>query len=385
MRFGSDRKAVFLNGEAGSERTALVTNEDKLRRLYVETDASGVAFCAKPVPTPIYNLPHGDYTLSDRPVDEWVPWVVADYERHVAMQAAVGDDSVPIAKLTTCTHIYAAAFGSPIEHFEGQETNPCAVPFIKTAAEADKLEQPRVESSPTLSRVIELGQKVRDRLGPDAYLGPPAMLTGFDTACLIWDKTELYCAMMDDEGRQSVKRLAAKCAGLFKEYLTILRREFPRMSPLHCPGVWCPPELGPWMSNDECGAVSTEMFEAFMLPEMVDLAETFGGIGMHCCADAEHQFASFRKIPNFYSFNRVAARQGYSPLLDHLAGPGSPVHVLAWIGQEDVRTLLSLAPEGTRFIFQQFCDEADEARAWYDQMHALRPEMGRKTAGLDQP
>jgi hypothetical protein len=342
-----------------------VTNADKLRRLYTDTDRSGVAFCAKPVPTRLYELPHGDFTLSDRPVDEWVDWVVGDYDRHAAMQAEAGDDSVPIAKLTTGTHIYAAAFGSPIETFEGQETNPCSLPFIKTAAEADKIKQPRVEDSPTLSRVIELGQKVRDRIGPNAYLGPSDMQTGFDTACLIWDKTELYCAMMDDEERHAVKRLADKCAGLFKAYLTILRHEFPRMSPLHCPGIWCPPELGPWMSNDECGAISTATFEEFLLPEMVDLAETFGGIGMHCCADAEHQFASFKKIPNFYGFNRVAAKLGYRPLLDTLAGPGSPCHCLTWIGDDETRYLIAHAPEGTRFIIQHFCETTEDAKEWY--------------------
>ena len=205
-----------------------MNREDKLRRLYVDNRTSGVAFCARAVPIRLRDLPHGDCTLSDRPVDEWVDWVVSNYERHVAMREAVGDDSIPTAKLSTGTHIYAAAFGSPVERFEGQDTNPCALPFIKTAAEADKLKQPRVESSPTLARVIELGQKVRDRLGPDAYLGPCDMQTGFDTACLVWDKTELYCAMMDETDRHAVKRLAAKCAGLFKEFLTLLRQEFPR-------------------------------------------------------------------------------------------------------------------------------------------------------------
>jgi len=34
------------------------------------------------------------------------------------------------------------------------------------------------------------------------------------------------------------------------------------------------------------------------------LSETFGSFGMHCCADAEHQFESFKKIPNFYVARR---------------------------------------------------------------------------------
>lgn len=80
--------------------------------------------------------------------------------------------------------------------------------------------------------------------------------------------------------------------------------------------AWAPPEMGPWLSNDECGAFSTVMFEELCLPEFVDLAETFGGLGMHCCAGAEHQFESFRKIPGFYTFNRVAAQRGYASLAD---------------------------------------------------------------------
>jgi hypothetical protein len=344
-------------------------NEEKLRALYTNTDESGVAFCVCPSYTPIYELPHGDYTLSDRPVDEWVSWVVKKYEDQVAHIEAVGSDDVPVAKLGTGTHIYAAAFGSPVKTFE--DDNPCALPFLKTAEEADRIEIPDISASPTLARVFELGHKVREKLGPDAYLGPCDMQTGFDTACLIWDKTELYCAMMIDEEREAVKRLADKCAVLFKNMLTELRREFPNMSPLHCPGTWCPPELGPWLSNDECGAVSKEVFEEYMLPEIVDLAETFGSIGMHCCADAEHQFESFTKIPSFYGFNRVQAQKGWLPILDHLAGPGSPTHVIDWISDEDIESLLEQAPEGTRFIFQRTIDDVDEARAWLDRMRAL--------------
>ena len=152
-----------------------------------------------------------------------------------------------------------------------------------------------------------------------------------------------------------------------------LRREFPNMSPLHCPGTWCPPDLGPWMSNDECGAVNTTMFDQFLLPEMIDLAETFGGIGMHCCAAAEHQFASFNKIPNLYGLNRVQATQGYFPILDHFAGPGSPTHVLAWIDDETIAALLEQAPAGTRFIVQNTLDDVDEAKAWLDKMRSLPP------------
>jgi hypothetical protein len=105
---------------------------------------------------------------------------------------------------------------------------------------------------------------------------------------------------------------------------------------------------------------------------MIDLSETFGSLGMHCCADAEHQFESFKKIPNFYGFNRVAASQGYSTLLGHFAGPDAPVHVLAWISEEDIEHLVTHAPEGTRFIFNAKGVTIEEAKVWLEKMQSLQ-------------
>ncbi len=144
------------------------------------------------------------------------------------------------------------------------------------------------------------------------------------------------------------------------------------MSPCHCPGHWVPPELGPWVSNDEVGIMSAEMFEEFCLPELNDLADTFGGLAMHCCADAEHQFSGFRKIRNFYGFNRVEARRGYLPLLEHFVGPGSPVHCLAWVADDVIEQLVTRAPAGTRFIFVKMGGDDDEATLWLERKRMLR-------------
>jgi hypothetical protein len=134
----------------------------------------------------------------------------------------------------------------------------------------------------------------------------------------------------------SVKTLSAKCASFFKNFISEFRKEFSNAVQCHCPDVWSPPQMGPWLSNDECGAFNVQMFEEFCLPELIDLSETFGGLGMHCCAEAEHQFDSFKKIPNFYAFNRVAGRLGYSTILDYFNDETSPVHGLAWLEDEDI-------------------------------------------------
>ena len=335
-----------------------------LENIYRKGPFQGHAFVCTATGTPAWEMPFGNFTLSEKPIDHWVPIFVKNYRRAEAMHQATGDDGIPCAKLSTGTHLYAAAFGCDVHVYDD---NPaCALPMVATAEQADRLQIPDVWKAPNLSRVFELGDALRKELGDDAFFGPPDMQTGFDTAALIWQKENLLIAMMDEQEKPAVKRLVDKCAQLFKTFLFELRKEFRNLSPCHCPGTWTPPEMGPWMSNDECGIMSTPMFEEFCLPEMVDLAETFGGMGMHCCANAEHQFESFKKIPNLYGFNRVAAGHGYQPLLEHFNSPDAPVHVLAWLDEQQIVSLIEDSNPETRYIFNFMGDSVDEAREWID-------------------
>jgi len=351
---------------------AMRSNETFLRNIYEQGPLQGHGFCCQPAyDPPPCELGNGDYTTSALPVDRWVPTAVANYRKQLDMLEAMEHDGVPSAKLTTGTHIYAAAFGCDVHATD--EDPPFALPVAHNAAEAERLAEPDIWQSPSLARVFELAERLQAELGRDAYLSPPDVQSGFDTACLVWNKEDLYCAMLMEDERDAVKRLVDKCARLLKTFLGELRREFPQMHPGHCPGTWVPPDMGIWLSNDECGAIGNETFEEFCLPELVDLADTFDGFGMHCCADAEHQFELFKRIPGFYAFNRVAARHGYQPILDHFGGPGNPVHVLAWVDPQETERLIREAPQGTRFIFEATGLELDEAKAWYAKMRELSP------------
>ena len=252
------------------------------------------------------------------------------------------------------------------------DSNPCALPLVHSTEEADRLQVPDLWSVRSLCRIFELGDLVRRELGPETDFGICDLQTGFDIANLVWNKEDLLCAMALDP--EPVKRLHAKCARLLKTFLIEIRKEFPTMSPCHCPGNWVPPTLGPWVSNDEVGALSSAMFEEFCLPELVDLSATFGGVAMHCCADAEHQLPSFNKIPDFYAFNRVQAKRGYLPLLEHFAGSEAPVHVLSWVPDADMRCLIQESPAGTRFVFVRMAgpkDTWEDAVRWLDTARGL--------------
>lgn len=347
----------------------LESNRQFLANLFHRGVFQGHGFTVSAPRTPIWEV--GDYTTSTRPVKDWLPWIVEAYRRDCELAEAAGDDSVPIVGLTTGTHIYAAALGARVHHFA--DSNPCALPVFASPRDADAMPEPDLAQCRPLMRVFELAELVQQELGRDVLFGPPDLQSGFDTACLVCDKASLFAAMLTPGEQEAVHRLVGKCARLFKAFLTEFYRRHPTASLAHCPMVWVPPDLGPWLSNDECGAISVAAFESFCLPELVDLAQTFGGLGMHCCADAEHQFASFRRIPNFYAFNRVAARHGYQPMLDAFGGPAGPVLVMGWADDALIRTLVTNAPPGTRLVFNRCFDAVDDARAWVERMRCRYP------------
>jgi hypothetical protein len=345
----------------------LERNKALHRELFTRAPFTRHAFVAQAPMQPIWQV--GDYTTSEKPIADFVGSIVDDYRRWVGLSDAIEDDAVPHPRLMTGTHLYAVCFGAK-PHFY-PDNNPYVDPFVTTAAAADRLSEPKLENCRPLMRVLELAAAVRRELGTGVTLGPPDMQTGFDTACILWDKTDLLCAMV--ENPDAVKRLAGKCARLLQQFVAAFRREFPESTFGHCPSTWTPPELGPWVSNDECGIMSQSMFEEFCLPELTELSAAFGSVGMHCCANAQHQFGLFRKIPNFYAFNRVPTGVGWDGdnALDELGGPQGPVMVPGWVSPADVGVLLRKALSGTRFIFNSGAfEKADEARRWLDEARA---------------
>jgi hypothetical protein len=323
-------------------------------------------------PPPILISEVGDFTISDRPMQEWVPWVVKGYEDQVAWLEALHDDSVPYVKLDTNSGIFAAAFGCRIHVYAGNE-NPAALPLITTAEEADHLPEPSL-NAPTLARVFELARLVRREVGPGVPISVPDIQSPLDTAALIWRKQDLFVAMIENPA--AVKRLVGKCLRLLKLFLTEFKREFPECNLCHCPIAWAPPELGCWLAEDEVGSISTRMFEEFSLPELVDLSETFGGLFIHCCANADHQYGGFKKIPNLRGLNRVFQAPGPRPAIE--AFSGQTVLTMAWIGEETVQAMLDMAQPNTRFLFNM--SRASTSSTEYLSLEKAKPPYERLRA-----
>ena len=83
-----------------------------------------------------------------------------------------------------------------------------------------------------------------------------------------------------------------------KSFLNAWKKEFPCYNFCHCPPMWTPDEVGCSFSEDEIGMLNNEMFNKFSIPFLDRLSHEFGGITLHCCASADHQYSEFKKNNN---------------------------------------------------------------------------------------
>lgn len=316
---------------------------------------------------PTYPERLGDFSTSDRPLNEWIPWAEMRFAKQLEWHEALDDDSVPHIHLQTHTGVFAAAFGCEIHEFEG--SNAAARPLVFSVEEADRLPMPDLNAAP-LARVFEFNRTMQERIGRDVPVTVPDIQSPFDVAALIWNKEDLYLAMV--ENPEPVRRLVDKCHKLVKDFLLEFKRQFPECNLCHCPSIWTPPELGCSLSEDEVGCMSVRMFESFCLPHLIDLSETFGGMFMHCCANADLHYKSFTKIPKLRGLNRVFQYPpGPRPAIE--AFSGTTVLAMAWLGEEGFQELLDLALPETRYLFNAFVPTLEQARPLLDRLRARCP------------
>ena len=229
---------------------------------------------------------------------ERVDWMVRHHEWQATRSLWLDDDSITHVDCLTGTEIFAEAFGCEVHR--PTDNMPFALPCVHNAGEASRLRVPELFNS-TLALQFEMADAVRARLGLDVPLRLPDIQSPMDIAALIWDKADFYIAMIEEP--QAVKELAEKVRHLLTSFLDEWFKRYGTGYVAHFPPYWM--EGGLTLSEDEIGVVNPEMFENFFLPELRALSEHFGGIGMHCCADAQHQWPGFLQIPGLRFLNLI--------------------------------------------------------------------------------
>lgn len=220
---------------------------------------------------------------------ERIEWAWQKYQAQVRRLDWLDDDRVPYLDCLTGTEIFAAAFGCDVHYPE--DTNPFAKPLVHCPADADTLSQPGIDA-PTLAQAFEIADELARRAEPDAAFRLPDIQSPMDIAGIVWDKNDFFIGAV--EAPDSVVGLAEMARSLLCTFLDEWFSRYGRSFVAHYPDYFM--DHGITLSEDEIGSVGPQVFDSLFLPELDFLSDRYGGIGIHCCAHAEHQWAGLRRV-----------------------------------------------------------------------------------------
>jgi len=241
---------------------------------------------------------HGRRPLPNPPnLEQRIEYSLRVYRERMEMTKWLDDDYIPHLAPYTGTEIFAEAFGCCVQRPE--DNMPFALPLIHSSSELSRIKIPEVENS-SLTRLFEIADRLRVA-EPGAVMMLPDIQSPFDIAALIWEKEDFFAALYEDP--DAVKELAAMTEKLLTDFLDLWFARYGKEFIAHYPDYYMP--YGITLSEDEVGTISPEMFREFSLGCLNRLSGRYGMLGVHCCANAVHQWENFRDIRGLKLLNLV--------------------------------------------------------------------------------
>ena len=122
------------------------------------------------------------------------------------------------------------------------------------------------------------------------------------------------------------------------------------------------------------GLIGPETFREFFSEEIDALSERYGGIGIHCCADAEHQFENFYNVKNLKLMNLYRPPESIRAAYKLFARRCVQCHGTLTNGRAaalpfDVNETY---PAGSRIIFREYAEDIDDARRLLERYNVKR-------------
>ena len=228
--------------------------------------------------------------------EERITWIIEEYRNQIDSLSWLESDYVPAAELITGTEIFAEAMGCRIHRPES--AMPFALPFVHSAADAARIE-PRTWRETPLALQFEIADAVKSEWGDETLLQLPDMQTPMDITALIWEKESFFPALIEESN--SVKKLKAKIRDLQTGFLDEWKVRYGQEFAAHYPAYYM--SQGISMSEDEIGTISPAMFDEYCLDDLNFLADRYGGLGVHSCAESRHQWDGFKKIRGLRMLN----------------------------------------------------------------------------------
>ncbi|MEK7476548.1 MAG: uroporphyrinogen decarboxylase family protein [Candidatus Coatesbacteria bacterium] len=274
------------------------------------------------------------------------------------------DDFVPYLNLMTGTEIFAEAFGCVVHR--PADDMPFALACVSTPAQAAKLRVPELSTS-TAARIFDMADELRREFGTEPLLRLADLQSPMDVTSLIWDKNTLYGAML--ETPEAVKELSGKVKRFMTAFLDEWFRRYGTTVVAHYPDYVM--ERCVSFSVDEVGAVSPAMFDEFFADELNELSDRYGGLGVHCCANAKHQWGKFRRLRGLRFVNIGV----WSDIREVAAAFPSVLHWHNWRPEGPVETWGEKLPPDTRIVLEVWAPGRAQAADLAGRLAALRQEL----------
>lgn len=225
-------------------------------------------------------------------------WAYLRYMMQLENMEKLCDNTVPYLSMITGTEIFAEAFGCKVH--KPDNNTPFALPLIKNVSEWYKIKVPKYEDT-KLVNLFEMADHLKARAGKDALLSLPDIQTPVDVAALIWEKSDFYASMFEEE--EAVKELSCMIKEFMFSFLDEWFRRYGKEHIAHYPEYYMP--YGITISEDEIGIVSSDMYKEYFREELHEFAAHYGAIGIHCCAASDHQWDNLKEVPNLKVLNFV--------------------------------------------------------------------------------
>jgi uroporphyrinogen-III decarboxylase len=273
----------------------------------------------------------------------------------------IKDDRAPMLHCWSGTEVFAAAYGCDV--FRPDDEMPFALPVVRTAAEADRLEEPDIWRGP-LGEIFALGDRLVELCGSEYPVRICDIQSPLDIAALIWEKEAFFIALHEEP--EAVHRLLRKVTDTLTTFVRAFLARYDEVCLVHWPDIWMPSEWGICVSEDEIGSISSATFREFGLPYLRELAETFGGISLHSCAAGQHHWEDLATLPGIRYLNFSHPATDLQASIDRFSGHAVLVPVVfpgLEYGLDFVDDCLARARPDTRFFFRTDVEGLDAAVA----------------------
>jgi len=291
------------------------------------------------------------FLLEDN-AQERIDWGIADYLAQKQRTRWLDDDNIPHIWPYTGTEVFAEALGCKVHY--SQNNAPFTLPLFTDPKQAARIEIPNMWDT-KLASLFEMTEKMRAKTDKNAVVRLPDIQTPMNIAGRVLQKSAYCIALI--KSPEYVRELAEKIMQLLTQFIDEWFKAFGKEFIAHYPAYYMPSGLS--FSEDEIGSVTHDVFRNCFMDDLKTLAQKYGNLGIHCCANSEHQWKNLKSVPNLKVLNLYQPLPVLSKAYPYFKDVCIQLH--NEYGRGKIRTWKNQLPENARIIFNISATSKDDA------------------------